>query len=191
MNPGWQEKENMAREYHPVRTQYVRCLADSMPAGAAFSGAYFCEHAFYAVAYGEGWIEEGMEGTMGGLTGPAEPTEILWSRVALGRCKDFGHRCVSDRDHEASLAKGLTPKDEDKKFEREWPEERTGERVGNKFLGHRRRPPQVNPRDKSSDRYNSVAGTEGDLMWTAHPDDRFRRFVAKFGKQFVVFATDQ
>ena len=93
--------------------------------GAVCSGAYFCQHAFYACAYGEGWLSHGLPET------PHEPpssepgtvTDVLWTRVALGRCKDFGHRCVSDRDHAASRAKGLDPKTEDRNFKRDWPEE--------------------------------------------------------------------
>ena len=158
------------------------------------SGAYFCEHAFYACAYGEGWLSHGLPET------PHEPpssepgtvTEIVLARVALGQCKDFEHRCVSDRDRAASLAKGLDPKKEDRQFKRDWEEEPPFDiMVGNKLVGHRRRPPPLERGAQSSGRYDSVSGTEGDLAWTAHPDDRFRHFGAKYGRQYVTFTTDQ
>ena len=115
-----------------------------------------------------------------------EVTEILFARVALGRCKDFGHRCVSDRDHAASRARKLDPEAEDRQFKREWPEEPPFDMmIGKKKFGHRRRPPLRDPADESGGRYDSVEGTEGDLMWTAHRD------CAEFGRQYVAFATDQ
>ena len=162
--------------------------------GAVCSGAYFCQHAFYACAYGEGWLSHGLPET------PHEPpssepgtvTDVLWTRVALGRCKDFGHRCVSDRDHAASRAKGLDPKTEDRNFKRDWPEEPPFDMmVGNKLVGHRRRAPLLRRGEQSSGRYDSVEGTEGDLAWTAHPDDRFRRLGARHGRQYVAFSADQ
>ena len=176
--------------YFPVLLLLI-CLTSS---SLSCSGAYFCEHAFYACAYGEGWLSHGLPET------PHEPpssepgtvTEIVLARVALGQCKDFEHRCVSDRDRAASLAKGLDPKKEDRQFKRDWEEEPPFDiMVGNKLVGHRRRPPPLERGAQSSGRYDSVSGTEGDLAWTAHPDDRFRHFGAKYGRQYVTFSTDQ
>ena len=148
-------------------------------------GSYFCQHALYACAYGEGWLEQGS-------SEPGTVTEILFARVALGRCKDFGHRCRSERDHAASRAKNLDPQAEDKQFIREWPEEPPFDmQTGKKMYGHRRRAPLREPADETLGRYDSVAGTEGDLAWTAHTDKRFRQFGAKHGQQYVTFSTDQ
>ena len=163
------------------------------------SGAYFSQHAFYACAYGEGWLDHGLPDrpAQPAASEPGTVTEVLWSRVALGRCKDFGHRCRnSDRCEDASLAKGLDPNKEHRAFDNEWPEEPPFDIAApppsKKVFGHRRRPPLINRRDKSSrERYDSVEGTEGDLAWTAHPDDRFRRFGEKYGRQYVAFSTDQ
>ena len=63
--------------------------------------------------------------------------------------------------------------------------------IGRKMFGHRRRPPLYDPADESGGRYDSVEGTEGDLAWTAHTDERFRRFGAKNGRQYVTFSSDQ
>ena len=115
-----------------------------------------------------------------------EATEILFARVALGRCKDFGHRCVSDRDHAASRARKLDPEAEDRQFKRDWPEEPPFDmQIGKRMYGHRRRPPLLDTANESGGRYDSVEGTEGDLMWTSRNDD------PEYGRQYVAFATDQ
>jgi serine/threonine protein kinase len=90
---------------------------------------------------------------------------LLWTRVALGHCKDFGGRCNSER------------RIGDKITGEEWPTE-GGE--------HWVRPPS---RPGAGSLYDSVSGTEGDLEWVAHPV--LRKNGQQCGKQYVVYESAQ
>ena len=72
---------------------------------------------------------------------------LVWARVALGRCKDFGGRCASSR----RIGEPITS--------REWPK---------KGGDHWVRPPPRLEAPHSRRLYDSVSGTEGDLQWVAH-----------------------
>eukprot|EP01047_Picozoa_sp_COSAG01_P044160 COSAG01_NODE_3973_length_5478_cov_1.317531_2_plen_1348_part_00 len=99
------------------------------------AGTYFAEHAIYPVALAQDWLFAGLDptsfGTGGkwGGSGPdlplggsinaaakaaiaAERTAskritLIWGRVALGHCKDFGARCASGRGDAAADAQGV------------------------------------------------------------------------------------
>lgn len=97
------------------------------------------------------------------VNGAPSKISLLYTRVALGHCKDFEGRCASNRCIGERIA------------EEEWPKE-----GGKSWV----RPP---PRDASTAGgpaaalYDSICGTEGDLEWVAHPELR------KHGKQYVVY----
>ena len=105
----------------------------------------------------------------------ASPTlTLLWGRIALGHCKDFGARCASGRGNAAADAAGMGRKLPD------WPRLGGGQ-------GMNRPPPR--PEGGAHELYDSVTGSEGDLAWTQHP--RLRERGGEFGRQYVTFHPDQ
>eukprot|EP01047_Picozoa_sp_COSAG01_P015667 COSAG01_NODE_787_length_13598_cov_17.218535_4_plen_860_part_00 len=154
------------------------------------AGAYFAQHAVYSVAYSAGWLSDDMEKDAQGRVvrvvrnrsiereRAADPTvTLIWARVALGHCKDFGARCRSDRGNAAADAAGVGRhlNDED-----DW-----GPAIGRGGANGYHRPP---PRG-ATELYDSVSGTEGDLAWAQHP--RLRDEGAKLGRQYITFDTNQ
>jgi serine/threonine protein kinase len=154
------------------------------------AGSYFAQHALYCVAYSAGWlsddIEQGAHGTKKTMV-PGRSVQreraanpnvtLIWAKVALGHCKDFGARCRSHRGDAAAdtagVGRGLNDEDD-------W-----GLAIGRGEDSSYHRPP---PRGATA-LYDSVAGTEGDLAWAAHP--RLRERGAEFGRQYVTFDPQQ
>eukprot|EP01047_Picozoa_sp_COSAG01_P079060 COSAG01_NODE_14844_length_1403_cov_7.918712_1_plen_432_part_10 len=154
------------------------------------AGAYFAQHALYSVAYSAGWLSDDTETDAQGRVvrvvrnrsiereRAADPTvTLIWARVALGHCKDFGARCRSDRGNAAADAAGVGRHLND---EGDW-----GPAIGRGGASGYHRPP---PRG-ATELYDSVSGTEGDLAWTQHP--RLRDEGAKLGRQYITFDTNQ
>eukprot|EP01047_Picozoa_sp_COSAG01_P040563 COSAG01_NODE_3425_length_6110_cov_36.342871_4_plen_737_part_00 len=154
------------------------------------AGAYFAQHAVYSVAFSAGWLSDDAETDAQGRVvrvvrnqsiereRAADPTvTLIWARVALGHCKDFGARCRSDRGNAAADAAGVGRhlNDED-----DW-----GAAIGRGGASGYHRPP---PRGVT-ELYDSVSGTEGDLAWAQHP--RLRDDGAKLGRQYITFDTNQ
>ena len=96
------------------------------------------------------------------------PIELIWAKVALGQCKDFGGRCTSERCVGEKISR------------REWPVYGGGERT---------RPPPRLDSGASNDLYDSVTGTEGNLEWVAHPT--LKEFGHQIGRQYTTFNTAQ
>eukprot|EP01047_Picozoa_sp_COSAG01_P038665 COSAG01_NODE_3151_length_6502_cov_6.673903_7_plen_555_part_00 len=150
-------------------------------------GAYFAQHAIYPVAYGNGWLEGGVELER---EASAEIT-LLLAKVSLGCCKDFGARCRSGRGTLAAEAAGVPP------GLRDWgqcddalesaaaAQSRSVPRVGRHGMSAFSRPPVRG----ANELYDSVTGTEGDLAWANNP--RLRDQGALFGKQYVTFDPNQ
>jgi|EP01047_Picozoa_sp_COSAG01_P024803 hypothetical protein len=150
-------------------------------------GAYFAQHAIYPVAYGNGWLEGGVE-----LEREASAAiTLLLAKVSLGCCKDFGARCRSRRGTLAAEAAGVPP------GLRDWAQcddalesaaaaqSHSVPRVGRHGMSAFSRPPVRGPNKL----YDSVTGTEGDLAWANNP--RLRDQGEKFGKQYVTFDPNQ
>ena len=138
------------------------------------AGTYFAEHAIYPVAYGCGWLDGDTEQEM-----RAEPTvALLLAKVALGRCKDFGARCRSERGDAAAAEAGLAPRLKD-----DW-----GDPVGRHGAAGFHRPPPF-PEAGPDEFYHSVTGTEGDLQWSRNR--RLKASGRQFGRQYVSFETAQ
>ena len=138
------------------------------------AGTYFAEHAIYPVAYGCGWLNGDTEQEM-----RAESTvALLLAKVALGRCKDFGARCRSERGDAAAAEAGVAPGLKD-----DW-----GDPVGRHGAAGFHRPPPF-PEAGPDELYHSVTGTEGDLQWSRNR--RLKESGRQFGKQYVSFETAQ
>jgi hypothetical protein len=99
----------------------------------------------------------------------ADVVTLIWAKVALGKCKDFGARCRSSLGNDAAEAAGLPP------GLRDW-----GPPIGRRGEGTFKIPPSG---------CASVTGTEGDLKWAAHP--RLKERGAELGRQYVTFETRQ
>jgi len=133
------------------------------------NGCYFAEHAIYSVAYTQGWLFHGLNGRSCPVPEPGEGSELTLAlvSVALGKCKDWGGRCLSER----SLPTPIT--------EVEWPYDREG-------TSQRMHGP---PHGENDSRYDSVCGTEGDLGWVKQ--ERFADRGKEFGKQYITFHEGQ
>jgi hypothetical protein len=137
-------------------------------------GAYFALHPAYTAALRSLREGKGFEIP----TNRGYSTSMLWARVCLGQCKDFGARCASSRGDSAAakvgMARGLMD---------EWPFDggkthQTG--------GHRRRPPPISAMaGHEAGMYDSVTGTEANLTWTGSP--RLIERGHQFGRQYVTF----
>ena len=141
------------------------------------NGAYFAQHAIYNLALKQVMMGQGWQ-----IPAEAE-IELLWSRCALGRCKDFGPRCASRRGDKFARAKGL-PLGLGPELNGEWPLEKR----------ERRRAPPLDPtKGRSAGMYESVTGTEADLDFTQNsrlidgPPSRQQGEPNEFGRQYVTF----
>jgi serine/threonine protein kinase len=139
------------------------------------SGTYFAEHAIYPVAYGRGWLARPPDAER-----VADPCiTLLWAKVALGHCKDFGARCRSSRGDAAAQAVHIGAGLPD------WGGAAIGRAGENRGFS---RPP-VRPEACANELYSSVTGTEANLAWVENP--RLAVNGAKFGRQYVTFETGQ
>jgi hypothetical protein len=152
------------------------------------NGAYFAHHAIYPLAYQTNSCRNKKERALDWRVPPATGTKItlLWARVALGKCYNFGARCASERGDTAATAAG-----EPTGLFGDWPMD------GHPTTGHRRRPPPLDrPKwagkpmarkdmKREGKPYDSVCGTEANLEWTGNK--RLMDGGAEFGKQFVTF----
>eukprot|EP01047_Picozoa_sp_COSAG01_P011954 COSAG01_NODE_530_length_15875_cov_27.779982_2_plen_700_part_00 len=192
-----QESVNESELFHYAEPDTVDKIVSSSTAGLDprlgggeyGAGAYFAKHAVYCVAYSAGWLSDDVERDAQGREAAvpnrsiereraASPNvTLIWAKVALGHCKNFGARCRSARGDAAAdeqgVGRGLDDVDD-------W-----GPAIGRDQESSYHRPP---PRGQSG-LYDSVTGTEGDLAWAAHP--RLRDKGTKFGRQYVTFHPDQ
>jgi hypothetical protein len=155
------------------------------------NGSYFAQHAIYPLAFRTNSYRDRKEKAVDWSVPQETGTTIrlLWARVALGNCYDFGARCASNRGDAAAKAVGEQPR-----LYGDWPMD--GHPTDPK-KGHRRRPPPLErptwtgrPRARTDTEctgrtYDSVSGTEANLEWTGNP--RLVDRGAEFGRQFVTF----
>ena len=136
-------------------------------------GTYFAQHAIYSAAYGAYTIlalsllwgidrpnhcsfvwAAGGDWLAGGVEcerAAPEQITLLWAKVCLGFCKDFGPRCTTERGDVFADELGFA-----RSLEGDW-----GPRIGRHGLAGRNRGP---PRD-GDNLFDSVTGTEGALIW--------------------------
>ena len=129
----------------------------------------------YAVAYGNRWLDKGVQAER-----EADATiTLLFAKVALGHCKDFGARCRSSRGDAAAAALGVA------KGLSDWGPTDVGRRGESRGFS---RPPARREAGEH-ELFNSVTGTEGDLAWTENP--RLTDCGSEYGRQFITFETSQ
>eukprot|EP01048_Picozoa_sp_COSAG05_P013843 COSAG05_NODE_1512_length_4670_cov_13.100416_1_plen_918_part_00 len=157
--------------FHYAKDDVIRSIIEGkgflpqIGGGEYGCGSYFAEHAAYSVAYGNGWLDSDIDAERKA----DETVTLLWAKVALGRCKDFGARCRSPRGDVAAAAAGVEPGLPD------W-----GPPIGRAGEGTFKIPPPS---------HESVSGTEGDLLWAENP--RLRDNGAEYGRQYITFETAQ